>query len=130
MGRTLLSLLLGVPSAVVFILGAEPFEVRGGTGTSEIVAGCLALALYLAIAQFLVARKTGRSLRADWVIPVAMAVPLLAEFFLVVAVEKHTVVIRQAIPMLVGGSIGIFAGTRLAHRNRASTGTIPHSALP
>jgi hypothetical protein len=131
MGRILVSLALGVPSIFVFILGAEPFEVRGGTsvGLSEVLAGCIALTAYLALAQFLVARKTERTLRADWPLAVAMAVPLLAEFFFVMAVEKHMVVLRQAIPMLLAGAIGILIGARLAHRERAETTTAPHKGL-
>jgi hypothetical protein len=77
------------------------------------------VALYLAISQFLVARKSGGGLRADWPILVAMIAPLLAMFLLMAAVEKRGTVLAQGVPMLLAGCIGCLAGSVAAHRGTA-----------
>ncbi len=118
MGRILLSLLLGVLSVFVFILGAEPFGAPGGTSVTEIFAGSVVLAMYLGVCQFFLRRGTGRSWRADWPIWLAMAVPLLAEALLVLALERPETFLVQGVPMSVAGCVGILAGALLAHRGK------------
>ena len=44
-GKILLSVVLGFFSLFVFIMGAEPFEVRGKTSIQEVLGGCIAVAL-------------------------------------------------------------------------------------
>src|ERR1039458_4685254 len=65
MGRIVISVVLGLLSPFVFIMGAAPFEVHGSNSVKEVLAGCIAVALYLAVCQFLVARSSGPRLRAD-----------------------------------------------------------------
>ena len=47
MNKVVLSAILGLLSPFVFIIGAEPVEVRGENSVKEIPAGCVALTLYL-----------------------------------------------------------------------------------
>src|ERR1035437_2584331 len=68
MAMTVLSAILGLFSPLVGMLGSAPFEVPGTTSLKEGLAGSLAMALYLALCQFLVARSAhsaGRT-RAVW----------------------------------------------------------------
>ena len=73
MGMTALSAILGLFSPLVFMLGAAPFEGGGGNSLKEVVAGSVAIALYLALCQFLVARsarseerRVGKECRSRW----------------------------------------------------------------
>src|ERR1039457_1155624 len=118
MGRIVISVVLGLLSTFVFIMGAAPFEVHGSNSVKEVLAGCIAVALYLAVCQFLVARSSAPRLRADsavtrgssgeakpswqhktsrisvlmlgWPILVTMVAPLLTISFLMVADRKST----------------------------------------
>ena len=110
MGRIVLSIILGCLSPFVFILGAEPFEVRGKSSLQEILAGCIAVAFYLAVCQFFVARKGEFGLRTKWFILAAMDAPLLAAFLMILVLEKGNVFFVQAGPMLLAGCAGSFAG--------------------
>jgi hypothetical protein len=142
MGRIVISIILGLFSPIVFIIGAAPFAVHGEASVQAVLAGSIALALYLAVCQFLVARSGGRGLRTgiaeiggldgeaislgqhgrggisgllfDWPILFAMVAPLLAMVLLIAAVEKPSTVLAQGIPMLVAGCIGSLAGALLA----------------
>ncbi|MGA9624546.1 MAG: hypothetical protein WBQ65_08760 [Bryobacteraceae bacterium] len=116
MGRIVLSVVLGLLSPFVFIMGAEPFEVSGKNSIQEVLAGCIAVALYLAVCQFLVARNSGNRFRADWPILAAMMAPVLAMFFFIAAVEKGDVMLEQGVPMLLAGCIGCLAGSVAGHR--------------
>jgi hypothetical protein len=120
MGKIVLSVVLGLLSPLVFILGAEPFEVRGKTSIQEVLAGCIAVALYLAVCQFMATRNSSSGFRDDWPILAAMMAPLLAMFM--AAVEKGGVVLAQGVPMLLAGSIGGLAGSVAAHRGTAPAG--------
>ncbi len=122
MGKIVLSIVLGLLSPLVFIIGAEPFEVRGQNSVQEIAGGCAALAIYLAICQFLVARRS-EEIRTVFF---AMTAPVLASFFLVVALERPHTVLVQGIPMLLAGSMGTLFGAWLAryavrHRRASSS---------
>ena len=115
MGKIVLSVVLGLLSPFVFIMGAEPFEVRGKTSIQEILGGCIAVALYLAVCQFMATRNSSSGLRDDWPILAAMMAPLLAMVLLIAAVEKGDVVLAQGVPMLLAGSIGCLAGAVAGH---------------
>ena len=106
----------------MFILGAEPFEVRGKNSIQEILAACIAVALYLAVCQFMATRNSSSGFRADWPILAAMMAPLLAAFFLIAAGEKGDVVLAQGVPMLLAGSIGCLAGSVAGHMGTPPTG--------
>ena len=111
MGKIVLSVVLGVLSPLVFIIGAEPFEVPGKNSVQEVLAGCIAVVLYLAICQFLAARNSGSGLRANWPILAAMVAPLLAICLIMVDSSRF--------PILLAGCIGSLAGALAAHRGRA-----------
>jgi hypothetical protein len=111
-GKILLSVVLGVLSPLVFIIGAEPFEARGETSIQEILAACIAVALYLAVCQFMATRNSSSGLRDDWPILAAMVAPLLA---VVLFIFKGDVVLTQGVPMLLAGCIGCLAGSVAGH---------------
>jgi hypothetical protein len=115
MRKIVLSVVLGLLSPFVFIMGAEPFEVRGKTSIQEILGGCIAVALYLAVCQFMATRNSSSGLRDDWPLLAAMMAPLLAMVLLIAAVEKGDVVLAQGVPMLLAGSIGGLAGAVAGH---------------
>jgi hypothetical protein len=108
MGKIVLSVVLGLLSPLVFILGAEPFEVRGENSVQEVLAGGIAVALYLAVCQFLAVRNSGGGFRADWPILAAMIAPLLAVCLIMGSSDV-------GVPMLLGGSIGCLAGSVAGH---------------
>jgi len=116
MKKVSFSLVLGLLAPAMFIIGAEPFEVRGRTSIKEIVAGSLAVALYLAFCQFCVAPKGSRGLGAKWPTLVAMTAPLIVMFVFMALREKPHTVLEQGLPMLISGCCGIFAGAVLAGR--------------
>jgi len=113
-GKILLSVVAGFCSLFVFILGAEPFEAPGNS-VQEDLAGSIAVALYLAVCQFLVARNSGRGLRANWPTLAAMVAPLLAICLIMVDSSRFLI--------LLAGCIGSLAGALAAH-----LGTAPASA--
>jgi hypothetical protein len=115
MGKIVLSVVLGLLAPFVFIMGAEPFEARGKTSVQEVLAGCIAVALYLAVCQSMATRKSSSGIRADWPILAAMVAPLLAVVLFIAAVEKGDVVLTQGVPMLLAGCIGCLAGSVAGH---------------
>jgi hypothetical protein len=108
MGKIVLSVVLGLLSPLVYILGAEPFEVRGENSVQEVLAGGVAVALYLAVCQFLATRNSSGGLRADWPILAAMVAPLLAVCLIMGSSDV-------GVPMLLAGSIGCLAGAVAGH---------------
>ena len=88
MGRLLLSIVLGLFAPVVAFMGAEVVEVPGQNPIRERVVGGLAVALYLAICQFLVTPRGSRKLGANWPTMVALGAPLLALFVVAQANDR------------------------------------------
>ena len=117
MGMKVLSAILGLFSLLVFFLGASLFEGNGGDSLKEALAGCVALALYLALCQFLVARNARFEDRTRAIWPslfFAMIAPLAVMFLAIAVLEKPGVVLAQAVPMLFAGCTGCLAGALLA----------------
>jgi hypothetical protein len=108
MGKIVLSVVLGLLSPLVFILGAEPFEVPGENSIQEILAGGVAVALYLAVCQFMATRNSGSGFRADWPILAAMMAPVLAVCLIMESSDG-------GFPILLAGSIGCLAGSVAGH---------------
>jgi hypothetical protein len=115
MGKIVLSVVLGVLSPLVFIMGAEPFEVPGKNSVQEVLAGSIAVALYLAVGQFLAVRNSSSGFRADWPILAAMVAPLLAVCLIMGSSDV-------GVPMLLAGSIGCLAGSVAGHMGTPPTG--------
>jgi hypothetical protein len=111
-GKILFSVVAGFFSPIVYILGAEPFEVRGENSVQEVLAGCIAVALYLAVCQFLAARNSGSGFRANWPTLAAMVASLLAVCLIMVSSDGN-------VPILLAGLIGCLAGAAAAHRGTA-----------
>jgi hypothetical protein len=107
---------LGLLAPFAYILGAEPFEVPGQNSLKEILAGSLALALYLGACQFWIARKGNRAPRVDWPVLLAMAASLVIMGLLIVLVEGGRSWLYSALPMVVSGGVGSFIGALLAAR--------------
>ena len=107
-GKILFSVVAGFFSPIVYILGAEPFEVRGENSVQEVLAGGVAVALYLAVCQFLATRNSSGGLRADWPILAAMVAPLLAVCLIMGSSDV-------GVPILLAGSIGCLAGAVAGH---------------
>jgi hypothetical protein len=108
----LLSFVFALFVPLVWFLGAEAFEGRGRN--SEILAASLAGALYLAICQFLVARKGSRKLGAKWPTLMGMTTTLLVFVVLIMLMKSD----ERPGTVLVGlsGCFGILAGAALAGR--------------
>ena len=115
MGKIVLCVVLGVLSPLVFILGAEPFEVPGKNSVQEVLAGSIAVALYLAVGQFMAVRNSSSGFRADWPILAAMAAPLLAVCLIMGSFDVGD-------PMLLAGLIGCLAGSVAGHMGTPPTG--------
>jgi hypothetical protein len=114
MGKIVLGLVVGLLSPLVFILGAEPFEAPGKNSVQEALAGSIAVALYLAVCQFLAVRNSSGGFRADWPILAAMAAPLVAISFIMEDSSRYLI--------LLAGSIGCLAGAVAGHLRTPPTG--------
>src|ERR1039457_961341 len=117
MAMTVLSAILGLFSPLVFVLGWAPFQVRGTTSLKEVLAGCVAMALYLALCQFLVARSArfAGDTRAVWSSSfVAMIAPVAVVVLAIAVMEKPGGVLDQGVPMLLAGCPGCLAGALAA----------------
>jgi len=115
MGKIVLSVVLGLLSPFVFIIGAEPFEAPGKNSIQEVLAGGVAVALYLAVCQFLAVRNSSGGFRADWPILAAMVAPLLGVCLIMESSDA-------GVPMLLPGSIGCLAGSVAGHMGTPPTG--------
>jgi hypothetical protein len=114
--RFVLSFALGLLAPIAFILGAEPFGANNSTSGGEVAGGCVAVALYLAICQFWLARSDKGGFPANWPIVVGMGAPPLGVLIFMSCVEERGGVSTQGIPMLIAAGVGIFAGATLAMR--------------
>jgi hypothetical protein len=114
-GKILRFGVLWVFSPIVFFLGAEPFEGRGGNLVQGVLAGSIAVALYLAVWRFMATRNSSSGLRDDWPILAVMVAPLLA---LCLKMDKGDR-LTHGVPMLLAGCIGCLAGSVAAHRGTA-----------
>ena len=79
----------------------------GKNSVQEVLAGGVAVALYLAVCQFMATRNSSSGLRDDWPILAAMIAPLLAICLIMVS--------SDGFPMLLAGSIGCLAGSVAGH---------------
>jgi hypothetical protein len=116
MARIALSILLGVFTLVVFIGVGESLESRGPVIATMAAAG-LAVALYLMIAEFLVAPRGSRGLRGKWPTMIAMVSPVLAICLLmIVPPEGGRKDFYPAVLVLVSACLGILIGAAVAGR--------------
>ncbi len=115
-----LSFGLGFLSIFAFFFAAESLEVKGKDSAQEIVAGCIALAVSMAIFQFLVSRRSARNMAARWPNVVSMLAPLFAFVLLIAALEPRAFLL-QGVPALLTGCAGALAGA-LAASNRDGRG--------
>ena len=105
---------------VLFYFVAEPFTIGHGNEFPfrAILAGGLAVALYFAICQLLVARDKLWKSGVRWHYAVAMPASLLVVCGLIAWVkdfEPHWI-LTQGLPMVIAGCIGSFAGAIVATR--------------
>ena len=104
--RIAISFVLGFLSPLVFLLGSRPFEVAGRDSVLEILSGCLAGGLYVAVCQYLVVRNTGYDFHEGRPMRIAMVAPILA-YFLPLQPRQMLV---TGLPMLLAGYLGTLAG--------------------
>jgi hypothetical protein len=107
------ALVLGFTALLVCFVAAAAFETGGGTSNGELIAPCVAAALYLAFCQFWVAPRGRGRFWAKWLTAVASVAPLL------LSVNWH----RRAwgIPwVLVSGGLGSVIGAMIAQRVTAT----------
>ncbi len=109
-GNIALSFGLGVLSVFAWFFVAESFEVKGQNSAREMVAGGTALAILMALFQFLVSRRAVRSRTARWPALVSMLAPLFAIVMLAAALEPRAF-LPQAVPMFLTGCAGALAGS-------------------
>lgn len=109
MGRILLAIVLGLFAPVVAFMAGSAVEIPGQNPPQEMIAASLAAFLYLAICQFLVARRDARRAAANWPTMVALGVPLLLMASVADARDLAERV-RQDGPIVLAGWLGIFAG--------------------
>jgi hypothetical protein len=116
-GRILLSIVLGLFAPVVAFMAAAMVEVPGQNPIQEPVAGGIAVAIYLAICQFLVTPRGKRTLSANWPTMVAMGAPLVAVCLIALAKGRgFRGLLHDALPPIAAGCIGIVAGAWAAGR--------------
>jgi hypothetical protein len=142
MRQIVVSFLLGLFGFVTFFFG-EPFDVPGGTPLLPMLVGGLSTGLYLAVCQFLVARREGAEVRAgaatllftgglrasgrlsrlisDWDLLVAMLAPLAGISGVIVLLEPNAGP-QQAPPLFLGGALGAVAGAMLARATSTHCG--------
>jgi hypothetical protein len=103
---------------VLFYFAAEPFTLAGGFPMKAILAGSLAVALYFAICQLLVARDKLWKSGVRWHYAVAMPSCLLVVCGLLAWVKQFELhwILTQGLPMVIAGCIGSFAGAIVAMR--------------
>jgi hypothetical protein len=120
MKRVMISALLGLLAPVVFTLGAEPFEVIGRTSWLEISGGCMAVLLYLGLAQFLVSPKGQPGLGGKGPTMIAMLGAVAVTVATIAVLERIDTLVSQGIPLLLAGCLGTIAGAFGAGRKSAT----------
>jgi hypothetical protein len=136
MRQIAISVLLGFLALPAFFFGAELFDVNGQpTPLTGIVSGCTAVALCLAVCQFLVAGSSGGEAAAGaaatgmftagqrpreisvllpgWSLPLAMLAPVVGICCLMLLLDPKPGE-RTAPAFLSAGIIGVLAGAALA----------------
>jgi len=109
--RVFVSFFLGMTALLVSFVAAAAFETRGGTSNGELIAPCVAAALYLAFCQFWVAPRGSSGFWAKVPTLVASVAPLLG----------HQLALRAfGIPWLASGCLGSVVGAMIAQRVTAT----------
>ena len=106
------SLFLGMTALLVSFGAAAAFETRGGRSNAELIAPCVAAALYLAFCQFWVAPRGSRGFWAKLPTLVASVTPLL--------VGTNWNLRAWGIPWLASGCLGSVIGAMIAQRVTAT----------
>jgi hypothetical protein len=102
---------LGFTALLVSFCAAAAFETRGGTSNGELIAPCVAAALYLAFCQFWVASRGRGRLWAKLLTVVASVAPLLG----------HQLALRAwGNTWLASGCLGSVIGAMIAQRVTAT----------
>ena len=105
------SFFLGMTALLVSFVAAAAFETRGGSSNAELIAPCVAAALYLAFCQFWVAPRGSSGYWAKVPTLVASVAPLLG----------HQLALRAfGIPWLASGCLGSVIGAMIAQRVTAT----------
>lgn len=111
---------LGGLAALVFILGAEPFEVPGQNPIGERLGGAVAVAVFFAMCQFWLARRDTAAGMSSWSAVTPMLVGLVATGLFVVTAEGPAQWRFFVAPALLAAVIGAAVGVTLGRRARAA----------
>jgi len=109
---------LGGLGALVFILGAEPFEVPGQNPIGERLGGAVAVAVFFAMCQFWLVRRDTAARRSSWSTVTSMLVGLVATGLYVVAAEGPPQWGLFVAPAVLAAVIGAAVGVTLGRRAR------------
>lgn len=105
--RVGLAVVLGL---CAFIVASVSDEILGAAGSQSLPVTFVITGAYLALCQFLVAKKRVEP-SANWATLLGMAVPPVLMFFVSTLVfESHEVFLNQGIPGLLAGCIGPSVG--------------------
>ena len=115
--RMSLSVVVGLLSPFVFILGASPFEVRGENSLREIIAGAVAVLVYCAICEFWIVGRMARPPRARWLLPATTVLSLCAASVLLVVESGRGAWTLSALPILISGCFGVGAAVLIRSRH-------------
>jgi hypothetical protein len=140
MRQIVISFLLGLLATPAFFFGVLPFDVNGvPTPFEGIMSGCAAVALCLAVCQFLVVWRSGREADAGagaaatgmftftagerpretpiwlpgWSLPLAMLAPVAGMVCLMWLLDPRASETTR-LPFMSAGIIGVLAGAALA----------------
>ena len=119
MRQIAISFWLGFLALPAFFFGVLPFDVNGQpTPLKGIVSGFAAVALCLAVCQFLVARSSGSEVDAGdappsgWLLLLAMLAPVVGMFCLAWLLDPQASE-TDRLPFMSAGIIGVLAGAAL-----------------
>jgi hypothetical protein len=118
-GLVVLSIILGF---FTFVVADIADEIQGAGRNASPPATSLIVVLYLAVSQFLVAKK-GVGLRANLPRLAGMVAPLFVMLFVLVLAEKRATVLNEG-TWLLAGCVGTFVGAigAAAWRTRRARG--------
>jgi hypothetical protein len=108
-----LSIFLGLSSFIAYFFGFLPFDVNGPSPLKAYIGGSVAIALYLAVCQFIVTKR-GSSLNERWHSILTMIAPLAIITLLIWIIAESGHFNKEGISMLASGVIGSLAGAGLA----------------
>lgn len=123
--KFLLLIGLGGLSTLIFILGAEPFEVPGRDPIGEWLGGSVAVTVFFAVCQFFLARRDAAAGASSWPTVTGMLTGLAATGVLVMAREGRDQWLVFVVPAILAAFVGAAVGVTVGRRAGASRPNTP-----